>query len=1599
MQEESGETVCSERNGVAEWLCPLCQKGQPDRSSLSLHLTEQHSVLPSCVDRLLDIAVLKQAASGQEEDKGALKSSDAESSPLKHAEDVSSDPCQSSESADATQTLGDKEMEEEKRIIEQEGGEAEPEPEEEGNPLTGAKQQNATENTEIPDAGEKSVGKNGVPAENNTRSFKCNACLESFPSRTALSVHYNSASHIQRMTTGSAKQGPESKPKPPSVHVLSRPYISNKPYQCAVCRVSYNHAITLESHMKSVLHQTRSRNAGIAANNAAATATLRGSTSSPSPVVTTSGSGTSQLVTSTNCAAPGTLMVTTTKEGEQISTSQVAPSLLTSPVASAQAVSAFLTLLTSSPNTLSHSLLPSLFAAGAAPGAAAPQLVPQPQMVMPLILNGLQAQTQQHQENQQGQLLTQCVPFVGLSTAQQALLTQRLNSLQNQWPSAGVPTNMQACNEEQTQTVESDRGQERLDSDETVEEKGSDQVKDGNNCSAGKPKEESSKEFAQSPNIESKVKVENNEDNGKPHGDSTTDGDSSTNQLDLEGDKAASLNLSPAGTEKSLRNNNLSPSASVPSNSSLSPVNLNLTLSPDSTPQKSQSGTSPCGSVGTPKSSPSTNALTINQTRLHCNTMGSFYPDLPVLSEFQSEVLWAFFESRSEADAASPPHEDCEALGREVGLSEDEVRRWLTQARHAKQRQRATEIDHQVEFLRHSQGSDNDYDDEENSLIIAEGEDDAEASGSQAIDLSSTRGKRKHRDLGREGQGDSCLTSDSENEVYTSVIVSDEESQNGSFREGPESPAKDEAQREVHGDKGSVGGKVLRSTTVFLSDAEDEYEDEEGGGGQRAQRKKRKREFERDEVEVKKERQDPDVDLELEAQGDPPSSQSHAMDHHEIPTSALHSLPLSLAPFSTQFLSPYVLSLTPSMVGDGSKIPIFPNPPTITRFSSSLLSQSLSSHNQTSHYLSNGDDCESALDLSMGKNNSKSASSSSLADRIAAQKGQLLDGLGLRPTSKGLVVVQVKPEPVTGMPSSNMSLVNCSNMTKSSIYMRAAEKMNATLLEREQEKEREKEKEREQDQQQRKSKGKRYRDMRRSRTIIQAEQLDILYGCYFKDPNPGKHEFEQISEWVHLPKKVVQIWFQNMRARERKGEVRFISDGTLAAVGKPLIKFTWPLSKPIFSNKPASNNTGSNTGSITTAPIVRTLIKTDREPVKELSKPAVVKKITPVPIKPKEIVSSTAVPKTKLETTSNVTMVKVAPKVNTPVLLAPPKDLVPIAPRPAQKRKQDEESEEEKTDEENENERGPGPGTTNRMVPKLPTTPINNRPAASTVVPQKQNGLNYWTPKVPIKINTLSREQLALPTHTAPRTIPPPPTPSIAPVSPNTPSSAKVASPSTPVVAKSSPTESSFLPHSSSRRPRTHLSCLQLSILQSCYETCAHPNAMECEAIGTELNLPLKVVQIWFQNTRAKEKRWRLQQEKMSPLSGGKVDMSSGSYLQYNALKANRPILPKPVQLTVTEPPASPVAGQPVPKETLTGRCDACNVSFESRAAARAHVFSPRHLATLRTTNFGQPTALVNKNGTGNSGAPGSLSTTVTSSGSAGEIVVELPAATATSNS
>lgn len=61
---------------------------------------------------------------------------------------------------------------------------------------------------------------------------------------------------------------------------------------------------------------------------------------------------------------------------------------------------------------------------------------------------------------------------------------------------------------------------------------------------------------------------------------------------------------------------------------------------------------------------------------------------------------------------------------------------------------------------------------------------------------------------------------------------------------------------------------------------------------------------------------------------------------------------------------------------------------------------------------------------------------------------------------------------------------------------------------------------------------------KRMRTTITPEQLEILYQKYLLDSNPTRQMLDNISQEVGLKKRVVQVWFQNTRARERKGQFR-----------------------------------------------------------------------------------------------------------------------------------------------------------------------------------------------------------------------------------------------------------------------------------------------------------------------------------------------------------------------------------------------------------------------------------------------------------------------------
>lgn len=56
----------------------------------------------------------------------------------------------------------------------------------------------------------------------------------------------------------------------------------------------------------------------------------------------------------------------------------------------------------------------------------------------------------------------------------------------------------------------------------------------------------------------------------------------------------------------------------------------------------------------------------------------------------------------------------------------------------------------------------------------------------------------------------------------------------------------------------------------------------------------------------------------------------------------------------------------------------------------------------------------------------------------------------------------------------------------------------------------------------------------RVRTAISEEQQCILKDYYAKNPKPGREEFRTIAQILSLDSRVVQVWFQNNRSRERK---------------------------------------------------------------------------------------------------------------------------------------------------------------------------------------------------------------------------------------------------------------------------------------------------------------------------------------------------------------------------------------------------------------------------------------------------------------------------------
>ena len=106
------------------------------------------------------------------------------------------------------------------------------------------------------------------------------------------------------------------------------------------------------------------------------------------------------------------------------------------------------------------------------------------------------------------------------------------------------------------------------------------------------------------------------------------------------------------------------------------------------------------------------------------------------------------------------------------------------------------------------------------------------------------------------------------------------------------------------------------------------------------------------------------------------------------------------------------------------------------------------------------------------------------------------------------------------------------------------------------------------------------------------------------------------------------------------------------------------------------------------------------------------------------------------------------------------------------------------------------------------------------------------------------------------------------------------------------------------KRFRTHMSNVQIKMMKSVFENYKTPTMPECQSLGNDIGLAKRVVQVWFQNARAKEKKARL-------------------YLQ---------------QVTGVEPdlPAAP-----------TG-CRWCSLKYPENFAVQEHIFQTNHLDKVK---------------------------------------------------
>lgn len=375
---------------------------------------------------------------------------------------------------------------------------------------------------------------------------------------------------------------------------------------------------------------------------------------------------------------------------------------------------------------------------------------------------------------------------------------------------------------------------------------------------------------------------------------------------------------------------------------------------------------------------------------------------------------------------------------------------------------------------------------------------------------------------------------------------------------------------------------------------------------------------------------------------------------------------------------------------------------------------------------------------------------------------------------------------------------------------------------------------------------------KRLRTTILPEQLDYLYQKYQIESNPSRKMLENIAREVGLKKRVVQVWFQNTRARERKGQFRAHAQ---------VINKRCPFCPALFKVKSALES------HLTTKHAARGEVNIDALPDEEVS----------------------------LESSPSLSSGGDNKFQQNPNMMPP---LFPTLHPEMENsiKKYYEES-------------------MKRYISELQAhASSSSNGDKSEIKTGKEEGeipLDLSKPvdlSRPMKVSMDHERSMCDPgplTDLSERSLCDERSDSM---SETTEFYEDESNPTSPASSTQSNNQQR-LPNnnncSASKRFRTQMSSTQVKIMKSLFNDYKTPTMAECEMLGREIGLPKRVIQVWFQNARAKEKKSKLALQKVLGTSD-----------------ADNPVLPDD--------------------------CKFCNFKYSHKYSIQDHIFTKSHIANVR---------------------------------------------------